>query len=65
MFEQRFSLLHRAIYDMPEFAFRAEPTRLLDSNQFSTEQRFFAQSRPADIAYRSGWSLSRGMAANA
>jgi hypothetical protein len=56
-FEQRFSLLHKATdrpmvlhttgYDMPEFAFRAEPTRLLDSNQISTEQRFFAQSRPA------------------
>jgi hypothetical protein len=55
-FEQRFSLLHKGTdrptvlhttgYDMPEFAFRSEPTRLLDANQISTEQRFFAQSRP-------------------
>jgi PS-10 peptidase S37 len=56
-FEQRFSLLHRGTdrpmvlhttgYDMPEFAFRSEPTRLLDANQISTEQRFFTPSRPA------------------
>jgi hypothetical protein len=55
-FEQRFSLLHRGTdrpmvlhttgYDMPEFAFRSEPTRLLDANQISTEQRFFSPSRP-------------------
>jgi hypothetical protein len=55
-FEQRFSLLHRATdrpmvlhttgYDMPEFAFRSEPTRLLDANQISVEQRFFSPSRP-------------------
>ncbi|HEU5473795.1 MAG TPA: S28 family serine protease [Actinophytocola sp.] len=55
-FEQRFSLLHRDTnrpmvlhttgYDMPEFAFRSEPTRLIDGNQISTEQRFFSPSRP-------------------
>jgi hypothetical protein len=55
-FEQRFSLLHRGTerpmvlhttgYDMPEVAFRSEPTRLLDANQISTEQRFFSPSRP-------------------
>src|SRR5262245_5558810 len=55
-FEQRFSLLHRGTdrpmvlhttgYNMPEFAFRSEPTQLLDANQISTEQRFFLPSRP-------------------
>jgi hypothetical protein len=55
-FEQRFSLLHKGTdrpmvlhttgYDMPEFAFRSEPARLLDANQISTEQRFFSPSRP-------------------
>ncbi|HEV2781193.1 MAG TPA: S28 family serine protease [Actinophytocola sp.] len=55
-FEQRFSLLHKGTdrpmvlhttgYDMPEFAFRSEPTRLIDGNQISTEQRFFTPSRP-------------------
>ncbi|GAB3448268.1 S28 family serine protease [Actinophytocola sediminis] len=55
-FEQRFQLLHRAQdrpmvlhttgYDMPEYAFRAEPTALLDANQISVEQRFFTPSRP-------------------
>lgn len=55
-FEQRFSLLHKATdspmvlhttgYDMPGFAFRSEPTRLIDGNQISTEQRFFTPSRP-------------------
>lgn len=56
-FQQRFSLLHRETdrpmvlhttgYNMPEFAFRSEPTQLLDANQISTEQRFFLPSRPA------------------
>lgn len=55
-FEQRFQLLHKSTdrpmvlhttgYDVPTFAFRSEPTRLLDSNQISTEQRFFSPSRP-------------------
>jgi len=55
-FEQRFSLLHRDTsrpmilhttgYEMPELAFRAEPTVLLDGNQISVEQRFFTPSRP-------------------
>jgi len=55
-FEQRLQLLHRATdrpmvlhttgYDMPEYAFRDEPTRLIDGNQISVEQRFFTPSRP-------------------
>lgn len=55
-FQQRFSLLHRDTsrpmilhttgYGMPERAFRAEPTVLLDGNQISVEQRFFTPSRP-------------------
>lgn len=55
-FEQRFSLLHRDTsrpmvlhttgYYLVERAFRAEPTRLLDGNQISVEQRFFEPSRP-------------------
>jgi hypothetical protein len=56
-FEQRLQLLHRGTdrpmvlhttgYNMPEFQFRSEPTRILDANQISTEQRFFLPSRPA------------------
>jgi hypothetical protein len=55
-FEQRLQLLHRGTdrpmvlhttgYNMPEFAFRSEPTRILDANQISVEQRFFLPSRP-------------------
>jgi hypothetical protein len=55
-FQQRLQLLHRDVnrpmilhttgYDMPEFAFRAEPTALVDGNQISVEQRFFDPSRP-------------------
>ncbi|WP_233160569.1 S28 family serine protease [Actinophytocola xanthii] len=55
-FEQRFQLLHRAEdrpmvlhttgYGMPGYAFRSEPTALLDANQISVEQRFFTPSRP-------------------
>ncbi|WP_269844534.1 alpha/beta hydrolase family protein [Actinokineospora bangkokensis] len=55
-FEQRFQLLHRDVsrpvvlhttgYGMPGYAFRSEPTRLLDGNQISVEQRFFTPSRP-------------------
>jgi hypothetical protein len=55
-FEQRLQLLHRDVsrpmilhttgYDMPEYAFRSEPTVLVDGNQVSVEQRFFTPSRP-------------------
>lgn len=55
-FQQRFQLLHKSTdrpmvlhttgYNMPEGAFRSEPTRLLDANQISTEQRYFLPSRP-------------------
>jgi len=56
-FEQRFQLLHKATdrpmilhttgYNMRTTAFRSEPTRLVDGNQISVEQRFFEPSRPA------------------
>ncbi|WP_432834833.1 S28 family serine protease [Dactylosporangium sp. CA-092794] len=56
-FQQRFTLLHRGTdrpmvlhttgYNVPEYAFRSEPTRLVDGNQISVEQRFFTPSRPA------------------
>ncbi|WP_018680846.1 S28 family serine protease [Actinokineospora enzanensis] len=55
-FEQRFQLLHKDTsrpmilhttgYDMPDYPFRSEPTRLVDGNQISVEQRFFTPSRP-------------------
>ncbi|GAA2053750.1 aminopeptidase [Nocardiopsis rhodophaea] len=55
-FEQRLTLLHRGLdrpmvlhttgYNVPDFPFRAEPTRIVDGNQISTEQRFFEPSRP-------------------
>jgi hypothetical protein len=55
-FEQRLQLLHKSTgrpmvlhtsgYNMRETAFRSEPTRLIDGNQISTEQRFFIPSRP-------------------
>ncbi|PPK62796.1 S28 family serine protease [Actinokineospora auranticolor] len=55
-FEQRFQLLHKDTsrpvvlhttgYNMPTTAFRSEPTRLIDGNQISVEQRFFSPSRP-------------------
>ncbi len=55
-FEQRFQLLHKDVaspmvlhtsgYNMRETAFRSEPTRLVDGNQVSVEQRFFTPSRP-------------------
>lgn len=55
-FEQRLQLLHRDTarpmvlhttgYDMPEVAFRSEPTALIDGNQISVEHRFFTPSRP-------------------
>ncbi|AGZ41896.1 S28 family serine protease [Actinoplanes friuliensis] len=56
-FEQRMTLLHRGTdrptvlhttgYGVPGYVFRAEPTRLIDGNQLSVEQRFFTPSRPA------------------
>jgi hypothetical protein len=56
-FQQRFTLLHRGTdrpmvlhttgYNAPIQVFRAEPTRLVDGNQISVEQRFFTPSRPA------------------
>ncbi|MGY4973624.1 S28 family serine protease [Streptomyces nigrescens] len=57
-FEQRLSLLHRSTarpmvlytngYDLTyqDPAFRAEPTRIVDGNQISVEQRYFGTSRP-------------------
>lgn len=61
-FEQRLQLLHRDTarpmvlhttgYDMPEFAFRSEPTTLVDGNQISVEQRFFTPSRPNPADWR-------------
>jgi hypothetical protein len=55
-FQQRLQLLHRDVsrpmvlhttgYNMPEYAFRSEPTQLVDGNQISVEQRFFEPSRP-------------------
>ncbi|SDC10063.1 S28 family serine protease [Actinokineospora iranica] len=55
-FQQRFQLLHRDVdrpmilhttgYHMPANPFRSEPTRLVDGNQISVEQRFFSPSRP-------------------
>lgn len=55
-FEQRLTLLHRGFdrptvlhtsgYNVSVGAFRSEPTRILDGNQISTEQRFFEPSRP-------------------
>ncbi|MEU0554969.1 S28 family serine protease [Dactylosporangium sp. NPDC006015] len=55
-FQQRFTLLHRGTdrptvlhttgYNVPGYAFRSEPTRLVDGNQISVEQRYFTPSRP-------------------
>ncbi|MFC5008054.1 S28 family serine protease [Dactylosporangium cerinum] len=55
-FQQRFTVLHRGTdrptvlhttgYNVPAYAFRSEPTRLIDGNQLSVEQRFFTPSRP-------------------
>ncbi|GAA3733447.1 S28 family serine protease [Spinactinospora alkalitolerans] len=56
VFEQRLTLLHRGLdrptvlhtsgYGVSTTPFRSEPTRLVDGNQISTEQRFFSPSRP-------------------
>jgi hypothetical protein len=55
-FEQRFTLLHKSTerpmvlhtsgYNVGLSPSRSEPTRLIDGNQISTEQRFFSPSRP-------------------
>ncbi|MER0482848.1 S28 family serine protease [Streptomyces sp. Edi2] len=57
-FEQRLSLLHRSTarpmvlytggYDLntEDPGFRAEPTKIVDGNQISVEQRYFGTSRP-------------------
>ncbi|MFG1608407.1 S28 family serine protease [Actinoplanes sp. NPDC049265] len=55
-FEQRMTLLHVGTdrpmvlhttgYGVPDYAFRSEPTRLVNGNQLSVEQRFFTPSRP-------------------
>ncbi|GLU48799.1 S28 family serine protease [Nocardiopsis ansamitocini] len=57
-FEQRLTLLHRGFdrptvlqtsgYQVGTVPSRSEPTRLVDGNQISTEQRFFTPSRPDD-----------------
>jgi hypothetical protein len=56
-FEQRFTLLHKGTdrpmvlhtsgYNVNIAPTRSEPTRLVDGNQISVEQRFFSPSRPA------------------
>lgn len=56
-FEQRLTLLHRGFdrptvlqtsgYGVGTDPSRSEPTRLVDGNQISTEQRFFEPSRPS------------------
>ena len=61
-FEQRISLLHRGEarplvlhttgYDLPGVARAAEPTKLVDGNQISVEQRFFVPSRPQPTDWR-------------
>ncbi|MET9645949.1 S28 family serine protease [Streptomyces syringium] len=56
-FEQRLTLLHKSVrqpmvlyttgYALgADPAFRSEPTKLVDGNQISTEQRYFGTSRP-------------------
>lgn len=69
-FPQRMTLLHRGTdrpmvlhttgYGVPDTIFRAEPTRLLDGNQISVEQRFFTPSRPdpADWSDLSIWQAA-------
>ncbi|ANZ42761.1 aminopeptidase [Lentzea guizhouensis] len=56
-FEQRFSLLHKDVsrpmvlhtsgYNLSGTIGASEPARLVDGNQLSVEQRFFAPSRPS------------------
>ncbi|WP_370419351.1 S28 family serine protease [Streptomyces sp. QH1-20] len=60
-FEQRLTLLHKSVrqpmvlyttgYALgADPAFRSEPTKLVDGNQISTEQRYFGTSRPQSQA---------------
>jgi hypothetical protein len=61
-FEQRISLLHKHIsrpvvlhttgYELPGGPGLAEPTRLVDGNQISVEQRFFEPSRPVPADWK-------------
>ena len=61
-FQQRFQLLHKSVdrpmvlhtsgYNVQTTPFRSEPTRLVDGNQISTEQRFFSPSRPDPANWR-------------
>lgn len=69
-FQQRITLLHRGPdrptvlhttgYGVPGQPFRAEPTRLVDGNQLSVEQRFFTPSRPepADWSRLTVWQAA-------
>jgi hypothetical protein len=69
-FEQRMTLLHLDAdrptvlhttgYGVPGQPFRAEPTRLVDGNQLSVEQRFFTPSRPepADWSTLTVWQAA-------
>jgi PS-10 peptidase S37 len=61
-FNQRFTVLYRGTdrptvlhtsgYNVSTSASRSEPTRLIDGNQISTEQRFFKPSRPEPADWR-------------
>ena len=69
-FEQRLNLLHRSTgrpmilhttgYDVPDYAFAAEPTKLVDGNQVSVEERYFSPSRPepTDWTYLDIWQAA-------
>ena len=69
-FEQRLNLLHRSTdrpmilhttgYDVPDYAFTSEPTRLVDGNQVSVEERYFTPSRPdpTDWRYLNIWQAA-------
>lgn len=61
-FEQRLTILHRSEtaptvlaatgYDIRIAASRSEPTRLLEANQITVEQRFFDPSRPQGASWK-------------
>ena len=61
-FDQRFTVLYRGTdrptvlhtsgYNVSLSGSRSEPTRLIDGNQISTEQRFFKPSRPEPADWR-------------
>jgi PS-10 peptidase S37 len=69
-FEQRLTLLHRGAdrptvlhttgYEVPQRVFRSEPAQLIDGNQISVEQRYFAISRPqpADWSKLNVWQAA-------